>query len=246
METLVEARKAYTGWGITSTGYRNSVMMAWGNLVGKRRSIAELDELIKKAGGKAKFAESIQLGIASLRKIAKYFEELPDDFEHKNELTDYEFVNGEHVSGIEEDLVHEFKEIRGNNPISTIQKKLVEYAVAFLNSEGGSVFWGISDDGIVKGIPLSVAERDKLRLTISNGINSIEPKLDPTQVTLRFHDVRNYADTFVVEVIFPKSRATRLYFNSSGDTWVRLDGCNQKLKGPALQDYIIRRMQKGN
>ena len=41
---------------------------------------------------------------------------------------------------IEENLHFEFKEVRGGNPIATIRQTVDEYAVAFLNSEGGHIF----------------------------------------------------------------------------------------------------------
>ncbi|TOQ03806.1 AAA family ATPase, partial [Vibrio parahaemolyticus] len=48
--------------------------------------------------------------------------------------------------GLEEDQTTEFKEIKGNNPKQSIQKPLDKYILSFLNSEGGSIYWGITDD----------------------------------------------------------------------------------------------------
>jgi len=245
IEALNAARKAYVGWGITSTGYRNSVMMAWGNLVGKKQAISELDTLIKQAGGKAKFAKSIDLGISSLRKISKYFEGLPDDFEIVNNDISYSFIEGKKVD-FEEDIKHEFKEIKGNSPIKSAQNIVVEYAIGFLNGSGGSVFWGITDDALVKSVTLNAQNKDKFRLAINNKLQSIEPKLDPTLISVLFHSVEQKTDSYVIELLVPKSNSKGLYFNQSGDSWVKINGANQKLKGTALQDFIIRRLQKNN
>src|ERR1700679_1851674 len=39
----------------------------------------------------------------------------------------------------------EFKEVRGNNPVSAIVNTADEYAVAFLNADGGRILWGVRD-----------------------------------------------------------------------------------------------------
>lgn len=153
---------------------------------------------------------------------------------------EYNFVNDEKCS-LEEDLHTEFKEIKEKNPLNSIQRHVDEYILAFLNSEGGSIFWGICDNGIVKGLSLSLELKDKIRKTINSKINTIEPPIDPTQIGVFFHPVSNIKEGFVLEVSIPKSNSRKLYFNTSGDTWVRLNGCKKKLQGNALQDYIIHR-----
>ena len=47
--------------------------------------------------------------------------------------------------GLEENLTTEFKEIKGSNPKSSIQKAMGNYIISFLNVEGGSIYWGIND-----------------------------------------------------------------------------------------------------
>ncbi len=54
---------------------------------------------------------------------------------------------------MEETRFFEFKEIKGANPVNSIKNTCDEYVVSFLNSNGGSVFWGIRDnDRIVVGV----------------------------------------------------------------------------------------------
>ena len=67
--------------------------------------------------------------------------------------------------GLEEDLHHEFKEIKNSN-VANITAKLQKYCAAFLNTEGGSIFFGVHDDGRVLGVSLNKGERDKIRLFI--------------------------------------------------------------------------------
>jgi hypothetical protein len=41
-----------------------------------------------------------------------------------------------------------------------------------LNSEGGTLYFGVDDDGTVLGVPLQRNERDHLRLRIDSFISS--------------------------------------------------------------------------
>lgn len=143
--------------------------------------------------------------------------------------------------GLEEDQTTEFKEIKGNNPKQSIQKPLDKYILSFLNSEGGSIYWGITDDGIVKGIKLTSTNKDDINKAIGSVINNIEPAIDPTKVQVTYHDVENMDDHYVLEVCVPKSRLDLLYFNKSHETWVRLNGVSQSIKGLKLQEYILER-----
>lgn len=151
----------------------------------------------------------------------------------------WNFVEGEKFQ-LEEDLLTEFKEVKGENAVKSIQNVVDEYLLAFFNSQGGSVFWGIDDAGIVKSLNLTSKAKDQIRKVIYDKINSVNPPIDPTQIKLFFHKVKSN-NNYVLELSIPSSRSSLLYFNSSGDTWVRLNGSKKKLQGPALQDYIIKR-----
>ena len=41
---------------------------------------------------------------------------------------------------------------------------IVKYICAFLNSDGGTLYIGITDDGYIKGIPISRKQRDEFCL----------------------------------------------------------------------------------
>jgi len=40
------------------------------------------------------------------------------------------------------------------------------YINAFLNTEGGTIYFGVRDDGVVLGAPLNRKARDSLRLNV--------------------------------------------------------------------------------
>ncbi|TOJ52610.1 AAA family ATPase, partial [Vibrio parahaemolyticus] len=91
------------------------------------------------------------------------------------------------------------------------------------------MYWGITDDGIVKGIKLTSTNKDDINKAIGSVINNIEPAIDPTKVQVTYHDVENMDDHYVLEVCVPKSRLDLLYFNKSHETWVRLNGVSQSI-----------------
>lgn len=147
---------------------------------------------------------------------------------------------------IEETREYEFKEVRPQNPLSAIADTAEKYAVAFLNSEGGRIYWGVrGSDRIVLGAKLSFDERDRLRQSITSKLGAIRPAIDPTAFRLDIHLVENSgdaADLVVVELVVPRVRTSGPYYAGGVDAFVRLDGVTRKLAGPELTDWIVRRV----
>jgi hypothetical protein len=79
-------------------------------------------------------------------------------------LAEFEYTLN-HPVHMEETRHFEFKEIKSSaGAVGSIVNTSDEYAVAFLNSEGGRIFWGIRNhDRIVIGVPLNYEQRDKVR-----------------------------------------------------------------------------------
>lgn len=154
--------------------------------------------------------------------------------------SNYRFYERERCS-LEEDMNTEFKEVKGRSPKKSIQNVVDEYVISFLNSEGGSIFWGIDDDGVVKSLSLNTEQRDEVRKVVASKINTIEPPITLNETGTFFHEVENSENGFVVEVKVLKSNETGLHYTSSGQTWVRLNGVKQKIQGPKLEKYIRER-----
>lgn len=90
-----------------------------------------------------------------------------------------QFTIGEQVN-CEETRSVEFKEVKGQNPLGSIANTADEYAVAYLNSSGGKIFWGIRDtDRIVVGVEL-----DRTRATLSGKPFVISSTRSSPQLTL--------------------------------------------------------------
>ena len=153
---------------------------------------------------------------------------------------------------LEEDNKCEFKEITGRKPVDTIKNTVDEYAVAYLNSEGGNILWGIQDsERVVIGVKLNHQERDDLRKVISSKLHSIQPPIDPTAYELELHPIYNSEndiidDLFVIAVKVPASNSLILHFTSGNEAFVKINGAKKKLTGPEIQDWIVRRYLHGN
>jgi hypothetical protein len=152
------------------------------------------------------------------------------------------FTLGQSVP-LEETRHVEFKEITGTNPVRSIVDISDEYAVAFLNSEGGRIFWGIRDsDRVVTGVTLSTSDRDRLRKNLTSKLNGIQPQLDPTRFRIILHPVIGGDDCLsVVELSVPSGASHDPYFTSGKEAFARIDGVTQKLSGQQLIDWARKR-----
>lgn len=239
---------AYSGSGITSRGYRNSVLMAWGNMVGGKRALNDFNRIVRQYGSKKAVAEAMGISSGALRKIEQHFLRLPKSVLVAPIKLNIKMILNEKIA-LEEDRECEFKEIASDNrnPIRAIINAVDEYAVSFLNSEGGRIYWGIANNPqIVKGVKFTLAQKDELCRGINSKIANIQPSVDSTAFGIYFHSVyinkKPIKDLYVLEVCVPKSNINEPYYTGSGELFVRADGIKQKLEGPAITDWIKRRM----
>lgn len=191
-------------------------------------------------------AESLKgVGVkpAILRRLTTRVKDVPS-------IRDLEFVLDRAVP-IEETRHFEFKEVKATSgAVDSIVNASDEYAVAFLNGEGGRIYWGIRDhDKTVQGVHLSYQQRDKVRRDVSVKINQIEPRLDPSRYRITIHQVLDQRgdyvpDLCVVELFIPAVDSAQPYFTGGGEAWVKVDGVKQKLKGTVLTEFIRRKLSK--
>ncbi|MBI5053492.1 MAG: putative DNA binding domain-containing protein, partial [Chloroflexi bacterium] len=164
-------------------------------------------------------------------------------------MTDYKFILNQTVR-FEEDRHHEFKEIKGGNPIDAIKNAADEYVVGFLNSGlgGGSIYWGINDSGVVVGVKLNREQRDELRRKVSEKLSQIKPAISPAACKVEIHDIYDETSTklgelYIVEIIAPQRDAqqSNLYSTGGDEVFIKVDGAKKKLTVAELQDEIKRR-----
>lgn len=72
------ALDAYSGIGITSQGYRNSVLKVWASIVGKKQAQKEIEQLIHASGSKRKAGEKLDMSPGVFLEFRKYVESLPN------------------------------------------------------------------------------------------------------------------------------------------------------------------------
>lgn len=144
---------------------------------------------------------------------------------------------------LEETRHLELKEVKSTNAVRAIVDVADEYAVAFLNSEGGRVLWGIRDaDKTVVGVELIPADRDRLRRDITGKLGEVQPQLDPSRFKLTIHPVINGGPNLVViELEIPAGQSTKPFYTGSHECFVRADGVKKKLSGQQLTDWILSR-----
>ena len=164
------------------------------------------------------------------------------------EPTQIRFIQEQPVP-FEETRFYEFKEIRGRNPADSITNTSDEYTVAFLNRDGGRVFWGITDsDRITAGVNLNDQQRDEVRRKVSEKLWAIRPSISDENWQLEFHHVydlqgETVEDLWVIELVVPPPQEKDIFYTNSGELFVKTEGGKQKLLGPQVTEFIRGRLQ---
>lgn len=170
---------------------------------------------------------------------------------------------------MEEDAEHEFKAVQNSGqPLERIVAYCRKYIVSFLNADGGVLYFGVEDDGTVKGVAFSRRGRDLLRLGIDQTASNIKPQVDPDLLKVVLVPVEpnpasdkarkadksaagasNSADKggtgdkprrFVVEVHIGRGDAP-VYLTQDGSAYFRRSGSVYKMDAELIQ----RRMEQG-
>ena len=182
------------------------------------------------------------------KQIAEEYLARATDADNLPEPTQVRFVQELPVP-FEETLFYEFKEVKGDRPVSRITKDSDEYAVAFLNREGGRILWGVRDgDRSTVGVILDERQRDEVRRKVSEKLGSIDPPISVEDWHLKFHNVYDFqAETienlWVIELVVLPPQETDVFYTNSGKLFVKTDGGRQKLQGAKVTEFIRRRFQ---
>ncbi|XP_077608123.1 schlafen-like protein 1 isoform X2 [Crocuta crocuta] len=139
----------------------------------------------------------------------------------------------------------EFKRGGGEYLSLAFKHHLRRYVCAFLNSEGGSLFVGVEDSGLVRGVPCSHRDEDRVRLLVDSILQGFQPQVFPDAYTLSFIPVvSTAASSTPLKVIRLSVRAPRaqtepqLYETDQGEVFLRRDG---SIQGPlsvrAIQEW---------
>ncbi len=182
------------------------------------------------------------------KQIAEKYLAIATDADKLTKPTQIRFIQKQPVP-FEETRFYEFKEIKSKNPVSPITNTSDEYAVAFLNGEGGRIFWGIRDrNRITVGIPLDDRQRDEVRRKVSEKLGAVQPPISVEDWQLELHPVYNLnketiEDLWVVELLVPPLQRKDIFYTSSGKLFVKTEGGKKKLLGPEATEFIRRHLQ---
>ena len=136
------------------------------------------------------------------------------------EPTQIRFVQDQPVP-LEETLLCEFKEVKGRNPTGSITNTSDEYAVAYLNREGGRILWGVRDsDRITVGVTLDERQRDEVRRKVSEKLGSITPPISIEDWQLELHPVydlhgETIEDLRVIELVVPPLQERNIFIQTA-------------------------------
>uniref|UniRef100_A0A8C6R4A3 Schlafen like 1 n=1 Tax=Nannospalax galili TaxID=1026970 RepID=A0A8C6R4A3_NANGA len=139
----------------------------------------------------------------------------------------------------------EFKRGSGEYLNLAFKHHVRRYVCAFLNSEGGSLFVGVEDNGLVQGIRCSYREEDRTRLLVDSILQGFKPQVFPDAYTLTFIPVISTSTSSMplkvlrLTVHTPKAQGEpQLYETDQGEVFLRRDG---SIQGPlsvgAIQDW---------
>ena len=182
------------------------------------------------------------------KRLAEEYLARATDADNLTEPTQIRFIQNQPVP-FEETRLYEFKEITSRNPVNRITKDSDEYAVAFLNREGGRIFWGIRDrDRITVGVTLNEQQRGEVRRVASGKLVSIKPPISVEDWHLEFHQVYDLQgkiveDLWVVELLISPPRETGVFYTNSGKLFVKAEGSKEKLSGPEVTEFILKRLR---
>lgn len=135
-----------------------------------------------------------------------------------------------------EDNTHEFKMINLNN-LDTFRGLVERYIGAFLNTNGGSVYFGVTDNGVILGHRLFRKQIDQLKLEIDSLMGKFTPALVKNEVQLKVVPCVNYKNklinnTFIVEVHVSKGEEGKVYCTQNNHVFIRRNASCFKLQDP--------------
>ena len=123
---------------------------------------------------------------------------------------------------------------------------IIEYICAFLNGFGGSIFFGISDDGIVRGMTIPPKELDAFRLNLDVSLRAFWPKVNLDQVQVHVHEVlydeKHVIDNKVVIEISVACQSHETFFiTDKGDMVIKKLGSINKLSMFEIISFVQNR-----
>ena len=163
---------------------------------------------------------------------------------------------------IYEDENYEFKQFIINNEkdIVTHLRQNMKYFSAFLNSNSGILYFGINDNGDIKGIELTDELKYKFDLKLKKIIETYDEYIQKNKnISYIFYEVKNNGDMVVnegkqryvieinIKVGLPDHIYTTPYKEDENDDYgcyIKLNGTVKKIAGESLFYYTKNKIMK--
>ena len=151
-----------------------------------------------------------------------------------------------------EDENHEFKKITfiSEKDFLYLKDTLSKYICAYLNTNPGIFYIGISDDGTIVGTKLNSKDLKKLDSTIDNLISSFDPNVKEqnlVQYLIKkvYYNNNEIIDLYIIEILVKQGLRNFVYLTPSDECFIKLNGTLRNLKlGNDLFNYIKQKLKK--
>ena len=193
-------------------------------------------------------------------KILKHVEQLTM-INNPKYLYEYPYlVKDTYIPNIyEEDKYTEFKSLISSKSPEKLFITLAEkYLNAFLNTNGGTLYGGIENNGLIYGLYLNREQKDQLRLGIDNIVKNFKPKIRSNCVQVKFIPlVREFdaslslyvkldsAYIIAVQIIQPEHFDINfsIYVNRDNTAYERLSSSIRKLTNQEIKEKQLLQAQ---
>lgn len=124
----------------------------------------------------------------------------------------------------------------------------VEYICAFLNSYGGTILFGVNDEGIVKGLFLTRKDIDTFQVDLDIALRDFRPTVFPDQVRVHFHEVcldQHYVivNRYVLQIDVFADFNQKFYLTERNEMFIRKQGSINRLSMPEVIQFVLKRSQ---
>jgi hypothetical protein len=125
------------------------------------------------------------------------------------------------------------EEVTEQSITNSIKKNLAKNAVAFLNTMGGAIFFGISDSGEVRGFMTDRGKRDEIANLAIKIISNITPRIPPETYSIKFIPIIENGqisnDLVCLCISFRANHKEQRYEDADGRIWFRQHGATLRL-----------------
>jgi len=185
------------------------------------------------------------------------------NYTHDNDIKRLTVFEYNKNVNIYEDENYEFKQFNINTE-KDIYSRLgqnMKYFSAFLNSNTGILYFGINDNGAIKGIELTDELKHSFELELNKIIDSYDEHIKKNEnITYTFHEVINNEENpgkennkkrYVIEIYIKVGLPDHIYTTpfKEDDTddygcYIKLNGTVKKISGELLFNYTKNKIMK--